>query len=1116
MSATTPRSRGIGIALLSLLAGLSGRAVAQDGIIRGTVRSESGALVPGAHVTIPELAIETSTAASGRYEVAVARDLVRGQTVVVRVRREGYRSRTEALVLRSGEQALDVTLERDPNGVEALVSSGVLDSTPRMATTVTVARVDAADLPVPGVSPAAQLAGHVPGLVVFSPSGRPGTAPEVLVRGPTSLNATSRSQEPLYIIDGVIVSGGLAAIDPQDIATFEVVRGAAGASLYGARGANGVVTITTRSGPAAPRGATFGLRSEAGVSDVEHAIHLARQHALLLSADGRRFCVRNTAQPLCAQSVDWIAETDRVNNAPGNWADLPVTFAFDPGSGTYGAPLRQVFLSNLWPVPTYDPVRQVLISKPYASTSMDLTSGTADARYFAGVTLLRQQGAIRYLDGLTRYTARLNVDQRLGANLSLSLRTFYSRGYVDGATLGANLFFRLTRQPAAANLLARDALGRLYVRSNIMTQGDQNNNPLMYTTGNGVTDNETSNRFISGGTLRWAVAPWADLEANFSYDSRSSHFNYQEPTGFRIQSINWRGDDEGFDSTSTSGGESYNASVTLTLRHRLLPDLGARWTFRSLVERQDTNYRSFWGDSLAFRGVEAGANITGTPRVSSSFTSERLAGLLAGVSLDFRQKLFGDVLVRRDGSSLFGSGNRWVTFGRAALAYRPSQERWWRWPRILNEFKLRASYGTAGGRPSFAAQYETFSVGTGGTLSPAQLANPNLRPETTTELSLGADMELFRRVGVTVTYAHSDTKDQILPASIPYAMGFGTQWRNVGTLTNKTWELSVQVPLVRTHDLTWLWRFNYDRTRTVVTKLDVPPFRIGTGQQGATDIINIAEDERYGTMYGRYMLRGTADCARLPAAFQSSCGSGAATDQFQVNSDGWLVWTAGHGVGEGLTRNLWMTQLPAARAPWGIALNWGMPITLRDSLTHSAASVPLGTGLPDWRFSISQTLQYRRLTVYALLEGVMGRAVWNEGRHWSYLDFINRDMDQRGRDPGVAKPIGYYYRASPPDHASGINGFYQTLSPNNETVEDASFAKLRELAVTYHIGQVGGVGNWDVSLIGRNVFTLTRYTGFDPETGIGGGTANSGLVNAVDAYTFPNTRTLTVALATRF
>jgi len=146
----------------------------------------------------------------------------------------------------------------------------------------------------------------------------------------------------------------------------------------------------------------------------------------------------------------------------------------------------------------------------------------------------------------------------------------------------------------------------------------------------------------------------------------------------------------------------------------------------------------------------------------------------------------------------------------------------------------------------------------------------------------------------------------------------------------------------------------------------------------------------------------------------------------------------------------------------------------------------------------------------------MGRAVWNEGRHWSYLDFINRDMDQRGRDPGVAKPIGYYYRASPPDHASGINGFYQTLSPNNETVEDASFAKLRELAVTYHIGQVGGVGNWDVSLIGRNVFTLTRYTGFDPETGIGGGTANSGLVNAVDAYTFPNTRTLTVALATRF
>ena len=211
-----------------------------------------------------------------------------------------------------------------------------------------------------------------------------------------------------------------------------------------------------------------------------------------------------------------------------------------------------------------------------------------------------------------------------------------------------------------------------------------------------------------------------------------------------------------------------------------------------------------------------------------------------------------------------------------------------------------------------------------------------------------------------------------------------------------------------------------------------------------------------------------------------------------------------------------MTQLPAASSPWGIAVNWGMPITLRDSITKSAAAVPLGTGLPDWRFSISQTLQYRRLTLYALLEGVIGRSIWNEGRHWSYLDFLNRDMDMRGVSPELAKPIGYFYRASPPDHASGINGYYQILAPNNATVESGSYAKLRELSLTYHLGQVGGIGNWDVSVIGRNLFTITKYSGFDPETGIGGNTSGSGLVNSVDAYAFPTMRAFTFALSTSF
>ncbi len=134
-------------------------------------------------------------------------------------------------------------------------------------------------------------------------------------------------------------------------------------------------------------------------------------------------------------------------------------------------------------------------------------------------------------------------------------------------------------------------------------------------------------------------------------------------------------------------------------------------------------------------------------------------------------------------------------------------------------------------------------------------------------------------------------------------------------------------------------------------------------------------------------------------------------------------------------------------------------------------------------------------------------------------------MDQTGASVKAAKPIGYYFRAGAPD-GTGIGGLYDILGPNNFSVEKASYAKLRELLVSYRIGPIGGVGDWQVSAVGRNVLTITGYRGFDPEVGIPnvgtqGGTAqggqlNSGALNAVDAFTFPNLRTFTIGVSTAF
>jgi hypothetical protein len=123
---------------------------------------------------------------------------------------------------------------------------------------------------------------------------------------------------------------------------------------------------------------------------------------------------------------------------------------------------------------------------------------------------------------------------------------------------------------------------------------------------------------------------------------------------------------------------------------------------------------------------------------------------------------------------------------------------------------------------------------------------------------------------------------------------------------------------------------------------------------------------------------------------------------------------------------------------------------------------------------------------------------------------MNDDTDQLGESVETAKPVGYYWRAAPPDDTRGSGGLYDFLGPNDNSVEDASFVKLRELSVGYRIGRLGRYGDWTVNLIGRNLLTWTDYTGYDPETGVNGGTNGSGILNAADAFNFPNLRTITL------
>ncbi|HLB36490.1 MAG TPA: SusC/RagA family TonB-linked outer membrane protein [Gemmatimonadales bacterium] len=1097
-----------------VLAVPSGSAHAQGlgpATISGRVLSDLGEPAIGAMVYIAEMRLEVRVTPDGRYTLDIPGDRVLGQRVFVRARGIGFRPSLTELALTPGPHQVNFTLGSDIHLLEEVIVTGTTAGTQKAKLPFSTEMLDASVMPVPALDVLAALQGKLPGANIVQASGRPGSAPTILMRGPKSINASGRSQEPLYVVDGVIIRGGLPDINPLDIERIEIAKGASASSLYGAQAGNGVIQIFTKSGTRASEGVRFHVRSEAGVSDIERDFGIARQHALVLDETGTRFCQFVSGQPLCARTFDYIETQIAVNSTPGVTVPTPPSMPVDPGSGTSGPVLRQRFQVDKWPHTTYNAVDVAVEPKAYTQQSVDMQGRVSNTSFFASASYLDQPGAIRFLNGYNRSSVRLNVDQQIGQDWQVGVRTYFSHSLADGLDQegGGRSFFRLTRAPAIVNPLARDSLGRLFIRTNLQTGGLQNENPLYYLENQKRSD--ARDRIMGGTDVRYAPLDWLDVSGNFNFDISRGRAEQFRDKGFR-DNFNSPATQNGYIYNNATGTDAINASVNLTTRHDI-GDLSIRPNLRYFYEQVDNEWRTLEGNYLAVQGVKSASNATLNQTINSNFETTKQISVAGGLALDYKGRYILDGAVRRDGSSRFGAANRWDTYGRISGAWRIAQEPWW-FVGPVSELKFRGSYGTAGNWPRFSAQYETFSVATGGVVSFGTMGNKNLRPEKMFELETGADLELLNRLLVTVTYAQNETRDQMWPVPVPAATGFGQQWQNIGTLQNKTWELSLDLPIVRTRDFSWSTKATYERTRTLVTELTIPPFNYGADLQATGTIFRLQEGERYGTFYGRYFLRSCVDLPNWTTNFPAMCGPGQA---FQINDEGFVVWVGqGNSVGDGITRSLWETQLPGAQAPYGDALNWGMPIIKRDTVGGAASVVTLGNALPDYRFSITQDLQWKRLTLHGLLDAAIGQDIWNQGFHWAHLDFLSKDVDQVGKTVETAKPIGYYYRAAPPHATAGIGGLYDILAPSNFTVEDASYAKVREVLISFRVGRISGVGDWTLSLVGRNLYTFTDYRGFDPEVGVGGGQSNNAAVNAIDAFTFPNLRSVIVGVSTTF
>jgi TonB-linked SusC/RagA family outer membrane protein len=1068
---------------LGLISGgvAAGPAAAQTGSVTGTILDAStGQPLDAVQVSLERVGAGGTglgglTRETGRFlliNVPPGEYVVRAQLI-------GFGTQTHVVNVRTGESAaVDFRMTPEAISLSEIVVTGVIGATQRTKLPFDVAQVRVADLPVPSVNPATSLQGKVAGAQVVQPSGLPGSQASVLLRGVTSLNANGRSQDPLYIVDDVILGSGLVDLDALDIQSIDVVKGAAAASLYGSRAANGVIHIRTRRGAEiADDQVRYTLRSELG------------QSSLYRIADR----LKDQTHPYAlAESGTVFIDTD---GTPCAWLECNDPRLAGQLAGDGPATVWNTYDTNLWPGRTYDQVGRFFTHGPFLQHSITAEGRTGRTNFHLSGTYLTQDGILIFVPGYGRTTFRANLDQAVRPGLTVQTSVFYSRastqmwewrGAISSIGNIAPIVDLLASDPDVPDELVLKAGPGL------------TKNPLYdmkYVSSDGVRS-----RFLGAATVRYLPRDWLTVDGNFSFDRSSEEGEILYPKGWRsFTPTPWT---EGYLHKALSTTEAMNGSLTASARWNLAERFRNNTQLRYLVELQD--YENVWteGTGFAVENVPTFDGIDSETVLASSGTHAiRSDGVFVLTNFDLAERYVVDALLRNDGSSLFGADERRQWYYRLGGAWRISQEDFFNIPGV-DELKLRYSVGTAGGRPRFEAQYETFDVNLG-RISPVRLGNKKLKPEFSTEQEAGLDLSLFGYGAmVTLTYARTTTENQILEVPLPQLSGYLSQWRNAGTIESRTWEATLDVRLVQREALNWTARLLFDATRSEITALYVPDYKFGYNQA-----FFARNGERIGTFYG---VEPARSCSDLP--------EGMSCQGFAVNNDGFLVWVGS----ERSFGDYWIgPESPFEDPQWGLdgpviggtQTKWGTPFVgyCTDRITgEKTLYCPLGNSIPDYNLGLSTQMSWRGLTAYALFTRSVGGDVWN-------LQTWVAESDQGDTPVEEQKPIGYYqaWYGMSTTGTSIVNGLY---------VEDGTFTKLRELALTYRVDPIllqpipllrslKGLG---LSVTGRNLFTWTDYKGFDPDTGRGGGATGSAVVARIDHYNYPPMRTWTFTLEVTF
>lgn len=1023
---------------------LIGSVYAQDRRITGRVTSDGdGSPIGGVSVLAVGTNVAVQTDASGGYSIAIP-----ANATVLEYRYLGFITQRVSV---SSNNVVNVALVEDATDLEEVVVTGVGVATSRKRVAIAVESLNASDLPqAPQGSLDQALVGKIAGAQISATSGQPGQQASILLRGINTLQGT----QPMILVDGVQINAGgsnigsdqnqssrLSDLDLANVERVEVIQGAAAGTIYGAQGANGVIQIFTKRGKRGQR-PSITINSRASFDNA--------LRGNLAFANNHRYNVDEQGYILDA-SGNRITRNDN-----GGWSI--------PGNPTLNGELLN---DKPYMEQTYDHLGQLFISNALThNTNVSMTGGGEAIDYAITLSHLNQESIV--FGKNKRYNVSTNVGAELFKNFTVrSITQLVHANNTTGGITGANNIYSGIGSASLAkpywDLTYQNADGH-YVAD---PENSNSVNPFYTQQFNPMTG--ITNRIVQNFNVNYKFDRF--LELDYKYGIDNTRFDWTDFVRYQnnVQT-------PGAKIPSTSGvlghrndNDTYqNSLLSAFIRTDFQEDFGS-----NLPIQTSTQLAFDWRKTNESRIVAEASGFAAFPPYTLRSGDEQFVDELLGEFITYGYL----VNQRIDYGSLFGvSGGVRVdyasTFGGTDFKpfVFPRVDGYFNVGDLINsssmyELKLRGAYGAAGTQPDFYARQITLgqgNIGNSGYLALESTArNPNLQVQSSNETEFGFDLgvglgkgDWFRKLNINATYWFRTSENVIRTIDLPPSSGATGIFDNALTLKSDGLQVALDLDVLERPNISWTFGTRFGASKSIVDRIsNGKDIILGSGGSGQ---FILREGAQVSTFFG-YKPLGSLD---------------------EVDSNG--------------DRYIPESQTGDFEVVNGMVVN-----RTTKAVRFTSENVEIGNPTPLFTATFLNNLTiYKNLNVGFQLDWYYGNDIYNQTRQWLYRDYLHADLDNPITVNGQSGAYVNHYAS-----------LYNTNNNNAYFVEDGSFLRLRDLTISYNftnlLSNTSFIKNLQLSVTGRNLFTITNYTGIDPEASA---SFNNPTRRGLDLHSFPNVR----------